>query len=316
MEFIVKLEDGSQQGPLDQETVRKWVEIDKIKGDTPVRNAMLPHWKTAKDFDFLHDALEAQATRAATQAKAKKGLLSKVFGGDPDKPESPKPKEVSSAFKYEYIPQPARVYIRLCAAAFDWLLIGAFALLLTVVGMCMAYLNAQANTAPGEPQAAAVASEEKAIPQVDKLSDSRPPNKTDNASKGLHLGTLWTDTDTGTVYACVSASKTEALWCEQEYLNSLFMKLFTVICVGTLLYLGFSLGFTGQTFGMWFWGIFIVKSSNGEAVYPLRAFAFACLSLPLGFLMPAVSFILPDKRAVHDMLTDIRLIGISAKPKS
>ena len=319
MDFIVRLEDGTQQGPLDQETLRKWVDIDKVKHDTPVRNALLQNWKTAQEFDFLHDALEAQAMRAQARSEEKNGFLARLLGGPQERPKAQPPKEVSSAFKYEYIPNPASVPLRLGAAIFDWLLIGAFALILLVAGMSVAYLNASANTPQGEQVAAkaadSVAPEEKPKP-VDSLSETRIPCKTDDASKGFHLGTIWTDTSSNIVYACVKDGQGEALWCEREYMNSLFLKLFSVFCVVTLFYLGFSLGFFSQTFGMWFWGILIVKSADGAPVFPLRAFAFAVLLIPLGFLMPVLSYVIPDKRSLHDMIAGVKLIGIAAKPKS
>lgn len=320
MDFIVRLEDGSQQGPLDQETLRKWVDIDKVKRETPVRNALLQNWKEAGDFDFLAAALEAQDLRAQAQAKEKKGFFSKILGGDDEKPKDKRPKEVSSAFKYEYIPKPAGVGLRLGAAAFDWALIAIFALILLSGGICQSYLHARSVTTPAQAQPAASkapASPDAAAPKpVDSASEARPPSAADSSEKGYHPGSIWTDTAADVVYACVSSSSDGALWCEREYLNSLFIRLFAVFCFGTMLYLGFSLGFFSQTIGMWFWGIFLAKSADGAAVFPLRAFAFAILSLPLGFLMPAVSFVMPDKRSVHDMLAGVKLIGIAAKPKS
>ena len=315
MNFIIKDKDGSLQGPIDQETLRKWVDIDKVRSDTPVRNSLVQNWKTAEDFDFLEDALEAQGLRAKAQAEVKKGFFSKILEG-PEKSAPRIPKEVSSAFKYEYIPKPAGVALRLCAAAFDWLLIGIFAFCLLITGMTLVYFKALNDTMPGDKMPAAIAKETAAPKPQDTVTDSRPPTRADNASNGFHLGSLWTDSSNDTVYACINSDQDRALWCKQSYMNACFFNLYKIFLFTTLLYLGFSLAFFAQTFGMWFWGVFIVRSDNGEAVYPLRAFAFIVLSLPLGFMMPVVSAVVPNKRSLHDMITGVRLIGISAKPKT
>ncbi len=320
MNFIIKNADGSQEGPIDQETLRKWVEIDKVFEDTPVRNALLNNWRTAKDFDFLQEALDAQVFRTAKRKKESKGKLAKILGGGKDDDGlRKKPKEEPSTyFKYEYLPNPAGALKRFLAFLFDWLLIAAFAFALLAAGMTGVYLKALSDTPAGEaPKAAEEAKQvsDKAIPPLDKFSEARPPSKLDNAVKGFHPGSIWTDEASGRKYSCVSASKLKALWCPLSAIDSIFHKLFAFFVFVVLLYFGFSLGFLGQTLGMWFWGLVIVKA-DGEAVFPLRAFAFSLLLFPLGFLTPFMAYVLPDKRSLHDMLAGVKMIGIAAKPKA
>jgi len=315
MDFVVRYKDGSEEGPIDQETLRKRVEADKITPDTQVRNSLLKNWREASKLEFLDSDFNAQKLRLAVKQESEKTVVSKFFGVR--KRPQPEKKDEGTAFLYEYLPKPAGVIARLCAALFDWLLLGLVALSLLAVGMSTTYLRAQFFTQKVSEPLQQVDKANLPAP-VAKAEETRPPSNFDDLEHGFHRGSLWTDTSSGQVYACILAAKPgKSLWCDLAFMNKLFHKLFVAFALFTLLYFGFTLGFFSQTFGMWFWGIFLALDEKGkEAVFPLRAFAFGLLSMAIGFTMPFFSFVAPDKRALHDKIAGVRLIGVAAKPKT
>ncbi len=362
MEFVVRTKDGSVEGPVDQETLKKWVELDKIVADTPVRNAMLANWKEARDIEFLRELLDVQTARLEAEVEANKGFIDRTleligFGNDAAKRKA-LAKEKSSAFKYEFIPNPASVPLRTMAALFDLLLIGALALVLFFAGVSTVYSKALLTSARNSADAkeareaselvvaakaaaakAAAAQEEAAKQEAAKEPEKAAPEKKeppkaplpepkgeviesyapglkDDVTLGCRLGTIWTDKSLGTAYACINPDEGNALWCERNFMNSTFYTLFAAFVATVLLYYGIALGVFAQTFGMWYWGIFIVKPEELEEVFPLRAYIFAILGIFLGFLTPFMSYVTPNRRTAHDLIAGVRVIRISAKPKS
>ena len=79
--------------------------------------------------------------------------------------------------------------------------------------------------------------------------------------------------------------------------------------VGAVLYLAWTIGFGAQTVGQWFWGLMVV-CSDGQPVFLGRAFAFACGALFLGWLTPVMAFLLPSRRAIHDLISGTRVVRI------
>ena len=74
MKYIILGEDKKEYGPIDGETLRKWVESGRVLAETPVRNAMIKKWGKAQDLEFLAPSLALQAEKidvtAAIQRKA------------------------------------------------------------------------------------------------------------------------------------------------------------------------------------------------------------------------------------------------------
>lgn len=83
----------------------------------------------------------------------------------------------------------------------------------------------------------------------------------------------------------------------------------------SLLYYGIALGVYAQTFGMWFWGIFIVRFDYSE-IYLLRAYLYTLCMLVTGIASPFVVFAHPSRRSLHDIITGARVIRIAARPKA
>lgn len=75
------------------------------------------------------------------------------------------------------------------------------------------------------------------------------------------------------------------------------------------LMLAWSLGFHAQTPGQQFWGIMLVRM-RGQPVFLFRAFCFVVIALPLGILTPLLTYILPARRAVPDIITRTRIVRI------
>lgn len=238
MNFYVQDNDGNEQGPIDQETLEKWVELHRVFPDTQVRNALMKNWKEAGSLDFLVPLFERQSQEREEKAgfwekrklKKQKAVLDK--SSEPNK---------QTAFNYKYIPSPASALQRCLAFIFDAIPLFITGYIIWSIGAISVYYGAD--------------------------------------------------------------------------VNSTFTLLFLVYATIILLYYGTCLGVFAQTFGMWYWGIFIAKNDLSEA-YMIRTFAFTLLMFPLGFLTPLLTFIHPNGRAVHDILTGTRIIRIAARPKS
>ncbi|HPO90230.1 MAG TPA: RDD family protein [Victivallales bacterium] len=129
MKYLVFAEDGKEYGPVDAETLRKWVESGRVLPETRVRNVMVKRWNKAGDLDFLKEAFQRQQIKVEESKTAfEHGLdfLKSVFGGT-------KQKSKSTAFRYTFLPNPASVSIRLAAFLFDFIIIAFFAFILSLV---------------------------------------------------------------------------------------------------------------------------------------------------------------------------------------
>ena len=79
-----------------------------------------------------------------------------------------------------------------------------------------------------------------------------------------------------------------------------------------LLYYTFALGIFAQTFGMWFWGIFLTRKDERE-VYFLRALAYAALLPVVGILM--IPSVLICRRSVADLICGTRQLNVYSSSK-
>jgi uncharacterized RDD family membrane protein YckC len=83
-----------------------------------------------------------------------------------------------------------------------------------------------------------------------------------------------------------------------------------------LTYYTVCLGKFAQTFGMWFWGILIVrKGDDAGPVYLGRAFLYTALMLIFGILSPFFIYVSGGKRALHDIFSGTQVVRISARLK-
>jgi hypothetical protein len=330
MDYIVKDVDGAEQGPLDRDSLVRLVRSLRVTPDCEVRNALVAQWKPAGEIDFLRPWFEAQKKELEKQlaspgGRKKTGAAAK-FKNEKDLADAysfDKPVSfVKTSFEYTHLPCPAPVWLRVAAALYDMALITAFALLLFFVGATEVWIKAWDQTASSKSATPKISREERvltdeelAAPPKDNPSAQTAPGVNDDLPRGYKRGSSWTDTVTGKTYRCLNPAWGAALWIETGTVNSVFYRYFTVLVIAALMYYGFFLGIKAQTFGMWFWGIFLTGKDISE-VLCARAFLFALLLFPLGWLTPFVASVLPSGRAPHDILAGARVIKTAAKPKT
>jgi uncharacterized RDD family membrane protein YckC len=325
MKYMILGEEGKEYGPVDAETLKKWVEHGRVFRDTRVRNALMKRYNLAGDLEFLKDAFEGQE-ELQEQETGIAGKLLKAFL-PVKKEEDEKPEEeqfVSTAFKNRYIPNPATFFKRVNSFLLDAVLLAAFAVILFCImnfmtgtfglgefssdftkGEIAAGLGAGGDVDP-ETAAAEVAAAKKEAEEKKKAERS----ESDEAKSAVN-GTAEAENEKAKEPPTPRFKPSKS---QIERLNKLFPLFFAVFVAGVLLYYGIALGLFAQTYGMHYWGIFIVKGHDGEA-FPLRAYAFFLASLILWPLMPLFVILNPSKRTLHGYLTGCRLISITAKPK-
>ncbi len=381
MKFIVKDIQGEEHGPIDQETLIKWVEEDRVTGRTEVRNALLKSWKRAEELDFLAPYLAEQKLRERevednfSKAGKAVGKIGQLFKRSQ--------KDKRTAFVCKYLPEPAPLGRRVLAALFDWALIGFIGVLIFnfyLSGMKQVALtttskdelrkedilnpedhlvtdgagndasaSAKQKKAPGGAVAAGKPAAETARSKVkgqagddgggqaaetadgavvvigdkasepelpeevnDNLNAISPPSIYADLSNGYSFGSLWVDNMAGGErYVCISAAEGKAMWIKVALLKDKLTNLSAMLLLVAMLYYGVALGFFAQTFGMWYWGIFIVKKDTSE-VFFLRAWLWTVLLLLLGVAAPLFIYIF--RWAPHDLLARVKVIQVAGTP--
>ena len=240
MKYIILGEDKKEYGPIDGETLRKWVESGRVLAETPVRNAMIKKWGKAQDLEFLAPSLAMQAEKIEEEKGFKeKGFA--AFGFLFRKKESKKPFIEGTSFKNRYLPAAPGMIHRLAVAFSDGMLICCFFI-------AIFFFSATAVKSGADP-------------------------------------------------------------------NVIFLKAFPLFISGIVVYYGLTLGLYAQTFGMWFWGLIIVRPDLGE-VYMGRAYLYTVLMIIFSVTTPFFIFLNPVKRSIPEYLTDTMLIQIAARPKT
>ncbi len=299
MKYIVKGDDSKEYGPVDEETLRKWTEAGRILPHTQVRNTLIKKWNKASDFDFLKPSFALQDVRVEEE----KGGIQKfsenlniILGGKKKPVESLSP--FASAFKNKYIPDSASFSQRILSASFDLMVLLVFGFMLMVYFSFSLPEKAPEQPKPAEPSIqmdakapdAAAATAPAAAPAVPAPAAAPVAEPTPEAVVQIS--------------PIVTAE-----------VNSAFNRSIYLFIIGTLLYFGISLGVFAQTFGMWFWGIIITRTDQGE-VYLGRAYLFTILMFLFGVLSPVIVLFNPRRRSLHDILSGTMLIKIAAKPKA
>ena len=68
MQYIIKDLNNEEHGPIDAETLAKWVDEDRVLAETPVRSSLMANWKTADQIAFLAERLAEQENRRQKSA--------------------------------------------------------------------------------------------------------------------------------------------------------------------------------------------------------------------------------------------------------
>ncbi|MCF6174666.1 MAG: hypothetical protein L3J71_02745 [Victivallaceae bacterium] len=379
MEFVIRDLEGSEHGPVGEETLKKWVEDDRVTAKTEVRNALLGNWKHAEDFGFLSEVLELQASRELAvednfnKAAKAAGKMSRFFR----KPQTDK----RTSFVCKYSPEAAPIERRMLAWLFDLFIVALVALALFNYSIGIAKKIAIKETgseelreedilaekdpdwvegeqtdkaggvqdgktgktgtkttgsttedtkktaSPGDASQPAGASgtgegedealviiEKPRIPDLlpDNLEAITPPSIYADSVNGYNLGSIWQNKSPGGLrYVCIDAGEGAAMWITVSRLRKMVTTVFSLILLFTLFYYGVTLGFFAQTFGMWYWGIFIVKKDVSE-VYFLRAIAWTVLMIVLGIFSPLCVYLF--RWAPHDVIAKVRVIQVAGTP--
>lgn len=313
MNFMVKDYEGKEHGPLNEDTLIKWTDSGDITADTPMRNALMAQWKTASDFNFLKDAL----VRQAASRENEKGFIEKMSDAKKKKKQKP---ELTSAFEYKYLPDPATLFQRLASTFFDFVLLSIPAVALYLIACSVFYFSdINSNVPVPKPdekvKKAVVDKEKEKIPVLSSFESERNPQISDNVEKGFTAGSRWKNTDTNKEFVCTASFDMHARWVDAGLYDKTVLLCVLAFFTIFLLYYGLLLGLYAQTFGMWFWGIFIVKPDL-EEVYLLRAFFFTVAMIFTGIASPFIVFISSNRRSIDDVLSGVILLKIAGKPKA
>ena len=309
MEYIVLGQDNQEYGPVDGETLKKWVEHGRVFKDTKVRNSLMRKWNDAGTIDILQEAFERQEIIEEENGDVTNKIKGMLFGGKKKHELAPE-REVNTAFKQKYIPNPATVGQRIGAFVIDAVILSLYGLVLFLI------MNISAGTlglGSFESGIAPKAGEETV--NGDEIPDTADKSSVAEDKKADADAAVDSENDREDENA-LPAGEEKFVPTEEQMavLNSKFNNYLILFVFGVLLYYGIGLGLFAQTYGMWFWGIIIVKGYNDEA-FPARAFAFAVAMFLIGPLMPLVVLCNPQHRSLHGYLTGARLIRVAAKPK-
>lgn len=318
MEYIVLGKNNEEYGPVDQETLLKWVEHGRVLKDSKIRNSLMKQWHEAGKLDFLEDAFSVQEVHEEEEASTPTGLLKGFLGLNAKKHEVEKAKgKQATAFVQKYTPAPATVYQRIATFATDAVLLSLVALILffTMVITTNTWVEVKSERFGKiekelTEEADKVAFDADSDPEVVQVEeDADVKGDVEAVAKDVDSAISEEDADED-----VEEEATVVVFPPVKKMHSTFKFFFAIFIIITLLYYGISLGIYAQTYGMHYWGIFIVKGYNDEAL-PARTFAFAILSLFFAPLTPIVVFINPAHRSIHGYITGTRLIKITATSK-
>ncbi len=125
MKYIVLGEDNKEYGPIDGETLKKWVETGRVLPETQVRNSLIKKWNKAQDFDFLKPSFIKQFETMEEQKGPKEKTLEAISSIFKKKPKKKKNIffEDGTAFRHHYLPDQAGVFLRIMAFLFDGIVI-------------------------------------------------------------------------------------------------------------------------------------------------------------------------------------------------
>ncbi|NOY75439.1 MAG: RDD family protein [Kiritimatiellaeota bacterium] len=322
MTYMILGEEGKEYGPIDPETLKKWVEHGRVFKDTKVRNSLMKRYSLAGDLDFLAEAFEGQEELQQQETGFAGKLLKAFLPPKKEKDElEAEHNEVSTSFKNRYVPNPATLSRRVNSFLVDAVILTLFAIVLFVIMNLIAgtfafgefSFDTKSEIAAGLSAGGDVDAD---AADAEAAEEAAAAKKTKNEEeKAVEDESKSTDEEQARIAEPPPPpprfvpSKTQI-----ERLNRLFLTFFAVFSAVVLLYYGIAMGLYAQTCGMRYWGIFIVKGHDGEA-FPLRAYAFVLASILLWPLMPLFVLLNPSKRSLHGYLTGCRLISITAKPK-
>jgi RDD family protein len=307
MQYIVLGKDNAEYGPVDAETLQKWVEHGRVFKDTKIRNSLMKKWNEAGSMDFLQEAFSIQDINEEENEGAGNRVMG-MFGFSSKKHEQKVEDQKNTAFRLKYIPSPANALQRIAAFFVDALLISVYGLILffTMVIITGTWVHVDTNVSGDLTTLMEDASSSETDENLDVDTEEESTNEI--SSTTAEPSSAAQEGEEAFVAEPVEFPPAESM-------HKTFYVFFAVFVATILIYYGISLGLYAQTIGMWFWGIIIVKGYD-EEVFPARGFAFTLLMFLIGPLAPLVVFINPQHRSIHGYLTGTRLIKITAHAKA
>jgi uncharacterized RDD family membrane protein YckC len=308
MEYIVLGKDGKEYGPVDPETLKKWVEHGRVFKDTQVRNALMKRWNEAGTLDLLNESFAIQQQNEKAE-EGVGGKLMGMFGLGKEQDTKSEEKEVRTAFIQKYVPNPASVGQRIGAFALDAILIIIFGVIVFIAMNISTGTLQLGDYSLGESTInTEISAESESSDTVKESTETLDSDSVDEELSEENSEEALSDVNTPFT---VSAEVKEKV----PQLNNAFYNYFAIFIAGVLLYYGIALGLFAQTYGMHYWGLIIVKGYNDEA-FPARTFAFTLGMFAIGIITPIVVLLNPQHRSIHGYLTGTRIIRVAAKPKA
>ena len=299
MEYIVLGQDEKEYGPVDQETLQKWVEHGRVFKDTKIRNALMKKWNDAGTMDFLMEAFSLQEVHEEEE----EGVTGRVFdmlGLSSNKHELEEDEQSNTAFRLKYIPEPAKAFQRVAAFAFDSIIFAVFALILFF--SMVIYTDTWVSV------------EDEGFNNIEEMTEESGESETAETTDTESTATAEAEDDNEEDIEEEEIAE-PVVFPSPAKMKRTFYFIYALFFATVLLYYGVGLGIYAQTVGMWFWGIIIVKGNNDE-VLPVRAAVFTLLMFFLGPLTPIVVLANPEHRSLHDYLTGTKLINVTARAKA
>ncbi len=159
---------------------------------------------------------------------------------------------------------------------------------------------------------------------ADNNKATAPPSKKADFRTGYFRGSTWTVAGTGDKYVCLANGYEEyhadptknvgyGVWCKVSDLSSQITKTVVIIAVLVLIYYTIAIGYFAQTFGMWFWGLFVARPGKREPheAFFFRSFLFAFFMLIFGIFTPLMIFICGA--GIQDLLAGVRVYHVAGK---
>jgi hypothetical protein len=357
MQYFIKDINGQEHGPVDAETLAKWVEEDRVTAETPVRSSLMSKWKIVEQLPFLEERLAEQAERkqrAATVIEKSGSVLKKAKSRLADK-FIPKP---TSRFEKKRPPQYAQMLPRAIAGLYDLVLALVILAIIYGCGIFYAYNYPAAQTDSSKEE---IAEKDNMMLPIEKAERKRrveiekrfeaarkhlvgeelektqkafeaefkaeelknkeiraglhennmnadcPPYTLADKNAAYQLRSIWVDTVNNEKYICLDGTPKAARWLNTSKLTEIITVCLAIWVVIIFILNAFCLAYYSQTFGMWFWGIFITRQKIAE-VYFFRALIFTLL-YPVCFVFSPL-FVYVFHRGLHEMLSGTRLIRV------
>ena len=310
MEYIVLGSDGQEYGPVDHDTLCKWIEHGRISKDSKIRNALVKKWNIAGDMDSLKSAFSANESLQGQESMLGQKVLKSFLGSHKEAKNGKQ--EKNTAFVHKYKPKPAGVLTRIFASLTDAILISIYGIILFFImaWMTNTWVKVDSNIGSTLTNLENQAKEQAEVIQSTDTKETKMTEKdVEKQSKKLDKSDELSSSEEAVDY---ETKETKASFPQKGQFSGTYYFFLFIFILSIALYYGIGLGIYAQTLGMWYWGILIVKGYKDEAL-PLRAFAYAVLSFIFAPITPFVVLINPIHRSIQGYLTGTRLVCLQAK---